>query len=97
MTTSGCHGEKYMRVKVREIEEGLHPNEVVVEVRTLDGAERLVVDKRAIEANSLSVGAPLREDDGHHLVELPRETVNGQWRVWVKSSTLSPDKAVKVA
>lgn len=86
-----------MRVKVRKIEDGLHPSEVIVEVRTLAGSERIVVDKRAIEANSLSVGAPLREDRGHHLVELPRETTNGQWRVWVESSTLSPDKAVKMA
>lgn len=86
-----------MRVKVRKIEDGLHPNEVVVEVRTLNGSERLVVDRRAIEAGSLSVGAPLREDGGHHLVELPRETTNGLWRVWVKSDVLSPDKVAKVA
>ncbi|MDR3525643.1 MAG: hypothetical protein P4L57_00070 [Rhizomicrobium sp.] len=86
-----------MRVKVRKIEDGLHPNEVIVEVRTSNGSERLVVDKRAIEANSLSVGAPLRQDGGLHLVELPRETTNGQWRVWVESNVLSPDKSVKVA
>jgi hypothetical protein len=86
-----------MRVKVRKIEEGLHPNEVVVEVSTLNGSERLVVDRRAVESNSLSVGSPLREDGGHHLVELPRETTNGLWRVWVKTGALFPDKSVKVA
>jgi hypothetical protein len=86
-----------MRVKVRKIEDGLHPNEVVVEVRTLDGAEQLVVDRRTVEANSLSVGSPLREDGGRHLVELPRETTNGLWRVWVESDALFPDKAVAAA
>jgi hypothetical protein len=86
-----------MRVKVRKIEKGLHPNEVVVEVSTLNGSERLVVDRRAVEANSLSVGSPLREDGGRHLVELPRETTNGLWRVWVESDALFPDKTVAAA
>jgi len=77
-----------MRIKVRKIGKGLHPNEVVVEVQTSDGIERLVVDRRAIEASSLSIGDPLREESGKLLVELPRETMSGAWRVWVKRGTL---------
>lgn len=86
-----------MRVKVRTIGKGLHPSEVVVEVQTVGGIEQLVVDKRAVRSNSISVGAPLRWDEGRQLVELPRETTSGQWRIWVKPETLSPDKTVKAA
>jgi hypothetical protein len=86
-----------MRIKVRTIGEGLHPSELVIEVKTFDGAERLVVDKRSVSAGSLSVGAPLRRDEDRQLVELPRETTNGLWRVWVKSDSLSPDIAVTAA
>lgn len=86
-----------MRVKVRTIEKGLHPNEVVVEVQTIGGPERLVVDRRSVKAKSISVGAPLRLDADHHLVELPRETMNGSWRVWVKRESLAPEKTAKAA
>lgn len=86
-----------MRVKIRSIGPGLHPNEVIVEVQTLHGAERLVVDKRAISASSVSVGAPLREDKGNRLIELPRETLNGLWRVWVKPDALARDSSARAA
>ena len=82
-----------MRIKVREVGKGLHPSEVVVEIQTSDGMERLVVDKRTIETNSLSVGNPLRADNGKYLVELPRETMSGAWRVWVKQDALKSAKA----
>lgn len=77
-----------MRVRIREVGKGLHPNEKVVEVQTSTGAERLVVDKRAIESSSLSVGAPIRKQNGRVLVELPRETMSGTWRVWVPQTAL---------
>ena len=86
-----------MRVKVRTIGEGLHPNELVVEVKTVSGAEQLVVDRRSVNANSVSVGAPLRSDRDNQLVELPRETMSGLWRVWVKSNSLSPDSSAVFA
>lgn len=77
-----------MRLKVRKIGEGLHPNELVVEIETVGGTERLVVDRRAIESRSISIGAPLREERGRVLVELPRETMTGAWRVWVRQDAL---------
>lgn len=86
-----------MRVKVREIGQGLHPSEVVVEVKTSLGPQNLVIDRRALDASSLSVGAPLRLSDNMYLVELPRETMNGAWRVWVPQSQLKPEPRAKVA
>lgn len=73
-----------MRVKVEEVGNGLHPSEVVVSVRTTDGSERLVVDRRSLSSDhSLEVGYPIDNRDGLFLVELPRETTTGSWRVWV--------------
>ena len=72
------------RVKVEQIREGQHPSEVVVAVRTADGGqEKLVVDRRSICNDALEVGYPVGEDGGRLLVELPRESMRGLWRVWV--------------
>ncbi|HEY0107308.1 MAG TPA: hypothetical protein VGB91_14600 [Rhizomicrobium sp.] len=80
-----------MRVKVQPIGEGLHPNETVVEIKTKRGVERMTVDRRSIERSSLSVGSPLGSDGDYRLVELPRETMTGAWRVWVKRGALIED------
>ena len=78
-----------MRLKVQKVGAGLHPNEVVVEVTTTTGTERLVLDKRSLAQNSISVGAPVGRSNGNKLlVELPREAMSGVWRVWVKKSQL---------
>jgi hypothetical protein len=78
-----------MRLKVEQKGQGLHPNEAVVAVQTDHGQERLVVSKRSIERGSIRVGWPLGErPDGYVLVELPRETETGAWRVWVPRNRL---------
>jgi hypothetical protein len=78
-----------MRVKVREIGPGLHPSEVVVEIQTVDGSERLVVDRHSIQEKTISAGyRPLAEKRGQWLIELPRETMSGTWRVWVKRNEI---------
>lgn len=80
-----------MRVKIREIGEALHPSERVVEVTTSNGKERLVVDKRSIEAGTIAVGSPIARKTDLWLIELPRETMGGSWRVWVKRNLLVED------
>lgn len=72
-----------MRVKIEEIGTGQHPSEKVVKIETTEGPEQLVVDQRSIEQHSLDVGFPVGQHNGHFLVELPRETSRGAWRVWV--------------
>lgn len=86
-----------MRVKVETIGEGLHPSEVVVAVDTTEGREQLAVDRRSLHDNSLEVGWPVGTHNGHWLVELPRETFRGAWRVWVARDQVigdpSPERA----
>jgi hypothetical protein len=81
-----------MRVKVREIGPGLHPSEVVVEIKAVGGSERLVVDRKSIQNGTIFAGwRPLSEKKGQWLVELPRETMSGTWRVWVRRDQIEPE------
>lgn len=80
-----------MWVKIREIGKALHPNEVVVEVKTASRPERLVVDRRSIQNQGLYIGSPVGQKGRQYLIELPRETMSGSWRVWVSDSQLLPD------
>lgn len=78
-----------MKLKINKIAEGLHPSEVIVEVRTAEGVERLVVDVDSIENSAIEVGSPVGKRNGHFLIELPRETFRGSWRVWVSKDDLT--------
>ncbi len=82
------------RVKVQTVGDGQHPSEAVVSVMTAEGKqEQLIVDKRSLEhpregVSTLRVGYPLRSEAGRYLIELPRETMRGAWRIWVKRNEL---------
>lgn len=84
-------GERMYRVKARTVGDGQHPSEVVVSVNTADGKqEELIVDRRSLEEGWLRVGYPIRSQAGNFLIELPRETMRGSWRVWVQKNELGP-------
>lgn len=72
-----------MKLTVITIADGLHPSEVLVKVETRDGIEEMIVDRRAIFDDAVEIGSPLGHEKGYTLVELPRETMRGAWRVWV--------------
>lgn len=50
---------------------------------TTSGAEHLVVNQRSLTDDKLEIGYSINSRDSDLLVELPRETINGSWRVWV--------------
>jgi hypothetical protein len=77
-----------MRLKVEKVSDGLHPSEAIVSVKTSNGSERIVVSTRSIESGSIPVGWPLGIQGETTLVELPRETESGAWRIWVPSDQL---------
>jgi hypothetical protein len=77
-----------MRLKVEKVAEGLHPSEAIVAIKTSTGFERVVVSARSIQSDSIPVGWPLGTRDQTTLVELPRETESGAWRIWVPSDQL---------
>ncbi|MBM3540783.1 MAG: hypothetical protein FJX51_01940 [Alphaproteobacteria bacterium] len=74
-----------MKIKCTDISFGPTPYEAVVTIGTVGGeSEELVVDRDLVEDGRLDV-APVGRSNGHILVELPRESATGRWRVWVDS------------
>jgi hypothetical protein len=85
-----------MRLKVVQIGKGLHPNEAVVAVTTTSGTERLVVPRQSISNDSVEIGWPIRVKDGElYLIELPRETQSGAWRVWVPKNQIFEEERLR--
>jgi hypothetical protein len=81
-----------MLVKVKDVSEGLHPSEIFVSVETRDGPEELAVSAKALRNGTLPVGWPVGKEGDFLLVELPRPTVRGFSRVWVRKEQLVPEK-----
>ena len=78
-----------MRIKIQKQEAGLHPSEVIVTIATVSGTQELVVDTNSAKQNSIDVGSPIAKRGDAYLVELPSETSNGKWRVWItRDSTI---------
>jgi len=72
-----------------KIEEGIIPAEVIVSVEDADGGiEEVPVSQVSFRDGKLLAAEIGRDQKGRVLVELPRETVSGRWRMWVKSSTV---------
>ena len=82
-----------MKIKVRELGVGLHPSEKLVEVKTTEGPAAVPLDYRSIVHGQIEVGYPLASEKDRALVELPQETINGMWRVWVPRSEIVEDAA----
>ncbi len=78
-----------LRLMVDEIGDGQHPSELMVSVATADGQrEKMVIDRRSLKEGTIEVGYPVGSQDNRFLIELPRETLRGFWRVWVGKDRL---------
>jgi hypothetical protein len=88
-TYSTLEGEHMCKLLVESKGEGLHPSQLVVSVKTKDGnVEELLVDRSLVSNGKLEVNHPVGEDGDNVLVELPRESSSGSWRIWVPKSQL---------
>ncbi len=78
-----------MRLQVRKVSDGPGPGEVVVEVTTMTGAtEQVVVHVTGMVGDTIDVGYPLASSENQRLIELPRESMSGKWRLWVPQSAM---------
>ena len=76
-----------MLVRYSELAEGPGPSEMLVGVMTMDGMqEQVVLSRRQAENGGMNVGSPLIEEAERCLIELPRESVSGRWRLWIPRS-----------
>ena len=77
-----------MRIRFERATQGPHPEEVFAIIKTLAGPQEITVDSGTRNAGYIDVGNPVVRKDGFYLVELPSETSNGAWRVWVDDSVV---------
>jgi hypothetical protein len=70
------------------IVDGLMPTEKIAQVEAADGEiEEVEVSTGNISDNKLQASV-IGKDEGRVLVELPRESASGHWRIWVKESAV---------
>jgi hypothetical protein len=71
-----------------KVVDGLMPNEKVARIQTADGkAEEVAVSAQNVGYNTLKA-FEIGRQGGNVLVELPRESASGRWRIWVKESAI---------
>ena len=71
-----------------KIVEGLMPSEKIAIIQGADGnMEEVAVSMHNITGGRL-MAFIIGEYEGKVLVELPRETVSGRWRMWVNQSVV---------
>ena len=87
-----------MRIRFTEIAPGLGPSELVVGIQTVEGKqEEVVISRRQAAHGSLEIGSPILDEPDRCLVELPRESLSGRWRVWVPRSEVIDVMTVQAA
>jgi hypothetical protein len=70
------------------VSDGLMPSERIARIETADGkSEEVAVSSQNIEGNQLTA-FEIGRSEGNVLVELPRESTSGRWRIWVKASAI---------
>ncbi len=78
-----------MRVKVEEAGPGLHPDQVLVKIQTIEGPQIVAIDRRSLRDKMIEIGYPISQHGQYRLIELPAETSRGAWRVWVEANITS--------
>ncbi|HEY7337242.1 MAG TPA: hypothetical protein VH639_20290 [Bryobacteraceae bacterium] len=64
------------------------PTEKIVRVEDAEGGiEEIPVSSRSIDDGKL-VASEIGRLEDKVLIELPRESASGRWRIWVKQSTV---------
>ena len=80
-----------MRIRAYKVREGPQLGQIVIAVITADRRkETVIIDQHALKDGTIDVGRPIGRAKDRVLVELPRQTTSGIWRVWI-----SGDVAVK--
>lgn len=68
---------------------GFTPNEKIVRIQGADGRfDEVIVSRQNIKGDKLLASEIGRDDKGKVLIELPRESTSGRWRMWVNASAI---------
>jgi hypothetical protein len=75
-----------MRIRTAKQVAGPIPSEKVVTIWTTSSTEEVIVHASQLDPKGIEVGL-IAQRGNELLIELPRETFSGRWRVWVPKST----------
>jgi hypothetical protein len=71
------------------IVDGLMPAEKIARIQDVDGKiEEVTVSTNNLSDNKFLMASEIGRNAGNVLVELPRESASGRWRMWVKESSI---------
>lgn len=77
-----------IKVSASKVMDGLMPMEKIALIEIADGG----VEEISVSAEDIVDGKLLAsfigKDNGRVLVELPRESASGRWRIWVDAATI---------
>jgi hypothetical protein len=76
-------------VKCDILADGPGPSEKVVEITTSDGTEEVVLHASSLDSEGRMEVGVLGCQGSRALIELPRESASGHWRVWVPVTALT--------
>lgn len=73
-----------------EIKNGFTPNEKIARIQGADGKfDEVIVSVQSITGNRLMASEIGRDNQGKRvLIELPRESTSGRWRMWVNAASV---------
>jgi hypothetical protein len=70
------------------VRDGLMPGEKIAQIETADGKSEVVAVSSQNIKNEKLIAYEIGRTGDRVLVELPRESASGRWRVWVKDSAI---------
>lgn len=77
------------RVKCKKVQSGLVSFEKIVRLKTADNREEeLAVPSQIVRKDQTIPVSAIGRQGRKTLIELPRETVSGRWRIWVGSGSV---------
>lgn len=78
-----------MQIRCESVAPGAVPSEAVVAIKTSEGhAEEVVVHTSLVEGDKVRVSGLARREKTV-LIQLPRESVQGNWRLWVPDAIVA--------
>jgi len=78
-----------IKVSTNSVEDGLMPAEKIAIIEIENGEiEEVSVSERDISSDNKLIASEIGRQGERVLVELPRESASGRWRVWVKSASV---------
>jgi hypothetical protein len=78
-----------IRVLSSNVSEGLMPTEKIVRVEMAGGEiEEVSVSERDISPDNKLMASFIGREGERVLVELPRESASGRWRIWVNAAAV---------